>query len=75
MRFVLLVFHGPTPALPGSDRWQSPGQERARAPQSRSRATAGTPNAIINAERCANRAVCVIVAKCLPALQFRPAGS
>jgi hypothetical protein len=23
MTFVLLVFHGPTPALPGSDRWNA----------------------------------------------------
>jgi hypothetical protein len=23
MKFVLLVFHGPTPALPGSDGWNA----------------------------------------------------
>lgn len=23
MKFVLLVYHGPTPALPGSDRWNA----------------------------------------------------
>ncbi len=23
MKFVLLVYHGPTPALPGSDRWKA----------------------------------------------------
>lgn len=31
MKFVLLVFHGPTPALPGSDRWNAlPEAEKQR---------------------------------------------
>ena len=32
MKFVLLVFHGPTPALPGSDRWNAlPEAEKQKA--------------------------------------------
>jgi hypothetical protein len=31
MKFVLLVYHGPNPALPGSDRWKALPEEEHKA--------------------------------------------
>jgi hypothetical protein len=31
MKFVLLVYHGPTPTLPGSDRWEALSEEEQKA--------------------------------------------